>query len=209
MRPSGRFSAFVLAAALCGCATAQDAPPVAAAPAAAAPEAVAPPAAPAAPGLLKNADFEASPNARRDCPPSWWCSMHSDPKSFKFEVATQPHSRGRFLRVSRVKNEPWAIATQTVKAAALKGRRVRLSASVYAEALEGKAGPFILLQGTSGVALSREATLLERGPGWRRATVEIDVAESAELVMLGLRMQGDGWVGFDDVEVVVLPKAGT
>jgi hypothetical protein len=66
--------------------------------------------------------------------------MHSDPKSFKFEVATQSHSPDRFLRVSRVKNEPWAITTQTVKAAALKGRRVRMSASVYAEALEGKAG---------------------------------------------------------------------
>jgi hypothetical protein len=198
MRPAGRISAFLLAAALCGCATAQDAPPVA----------VAPPAAPAAPGLLKNVDFEADPIARRDCPPAWWCSMHSDPKSFKVEVAKESHSRGRFLKVSRVKNEPWAIVTQTVKAAALKGRRLRLSASVYAEALDGKAGPFILLQGRSGVTISRERTLLERGPGWRRASVEIDVGESAEMVMFGLRMQGDGWVGFDDVEVVMLPKAG-
>jgi hypothetical protein len=195
VRPAGRISAFVLAAALYGCATAQDAPPAAPAPS-------------AAPGLLKNVDFEADPVARRDCPASWWCSMHSNPKSFRFELATEPHSRGRFLRVSRVKNEPWAIVTQTVKAAPLKGRRVRMSASVYATALEGKAGPFILLQGASGVTLSRERTLLERGPGWRRATVEIDVAESAEMVMFGLRMQGGGWVGFDDVEVVVLPKAG-
>ena len=39
--------------------------------------------------------------------------------------------------------------------------------------------------------------------------VEIDVPPNAESAEVGLYMEGGGWVGFDDVQVAVVPAAGT
>jgi hypothetical protein len=168
----------------------------------------APPRLAGAPLPVRNADFEADPIPRRDCPPSWGCRMHNDPSSFRFSVATEAGSRGRFLKVTRVKREPWAMATQVVQAAGLKGKRVRMSVAVNAEGLEGGAGSMIIVQGASGRVLGHRQSLLERGPGWRRTSAEIDVPEGAEILEIGLLVEGGGWAGFDDVEVAVLPSAG-
>ena len=183
----------VVAAVAAGCASAP-------------PEPVAARAAPA--GLLKNADFEAAPVPGRGCPPSWGCTAHSNGASYTFELSSDSRSRGRFLKVARVQPEPWALVNQLLPKADLVGSRVRLAVSVHGESLEGSAGPMIVLHGPSGRVLDRRKALLARGPGWRRASVEIDVLPGTERVMVGLVVEGGGWVGFDDVEATVLPKAG-
>lgn len=155
--------------------------------------------------LLRNPGFEADPAPGRECPPFWWCTMHADPTSFHFSVTSEPRSKGRFLKVTRVKNEPWAMVTQTIPAAGLAGRRIRLSASVDAGAFEGKAGPAIILQGAGGRAIDHRQALLEPGPGWRRTNTEIVVAEGTQIVEIALIAEGGGTVGFDDVEVSVSP----
>lgn len=157
---------------------------------------------------LPNGDFEAAALAGRDCPASWWCAMHADVTSFSFAAVTESGSRGRFLKVTRVKAEPWALASQAVPIADVRGKRLRVSASVQTSALEGKAGPVIMMQGSDGRAIGDAKSLLSRGTGWTRAMVEIDVPSNAAIVEVSLYMEGGGWAGFDDVQVAVVPAAG-
>jgi hypothetical protein len=151
------------------------------------------------PGLLKNADFEADPDPSRRCPPSWGCLAHSNAASYTFELASDARSHGRYLKVTRVHPEPWAMANQLLPAAQMAGKRLRISVSVLGEALEGGAGPMVILQGPGGRVLGHRQATLTRGPGWRRASVEIDVVPGTERVECGLLVEGSGWAGFDDV----------
>lgn len=201
MIPVARISAVAMAAGLAGGCAAPPSGQESTGKAASAPAA-------AVVARLSNSDFEADPLPGRACPPSWGCSMHADTTAFAFEVVSDARPKGRYLRITRVKPEPWAMATQAVPGSGLAGRRVRLSVDVLAEALEGGAGPAVVLQGTGGRVLDARQSLVARGPGWRRASAEIEVAAGTERVELGLHMEGGGWVGFDNVELVVLPPAG-
>ncbi|MBL0141259.1 MAG: hypothetical protein IPP91_04140 [Betaproteobacteria bacterium] len=162
----------------------------------------------ATPGLLRNADFEAAPDPWRPCPASWWCTMHNDTTAFAFSLASDPGSQGRYLKVTRIKKEPWAMATQSVPGAGLVGKRLRVSVAVNAEGLDGSAGVVIILHGPGGGVLDDRRSLLTRAPGWRRAGVDIDVPAGTELVEVALILEGGGEVCFDDVEVAVLPPSG-
>lgn len=158
---------------------------------------------------IRNADFGMPPQAGRDCPPAWWCTMHNDVTSFKFSLETDSGARGRYLRITHVIREPWAVATQAVPIAEVKGKRMRVTVLVQAQAVEGKAGPIIMVQGPSGRAIAEAKSLLPRGTGWKKAVVEVDVPSNAESAEVGLYMEGGGWAGFDDVQVAVVPPAGT
>jgi len=158
---------------------------------------------------LKNGDFAAEPVPGRDCPPSWGCAAHVNPRAFSFELASDSRSRGRYLRVTRVQNEPWALVSQWLPATAMVGARVRFSVSVQGEALEGRAGPLIVLQGTAGRELDHRKVLVARSPGWQRVAVEIDVLPGTEAVGFGLTIEGGGSAGFDDIEAILLPRGGS
>ncbi len=213
-RLRGHLVAACVAGIVGGCATGTDPAAQARAPVAAEPA----PQAPAAPGAalagtrlpVRNADFEAEPLPRRNCPPTWWCTMHADPNAYRFRVESDSSGRGRYLEVTRLTPEPWALVTQGVPAAGLAGRRIRLSVLVNAEKLEGSAGPMLIFQGAGGRVIGHEMSLIPRGSGWRRTSTEIDVPAGAELVEIGLKVEGGGTVGFDDVVATVedRPAAG-
>lgn len=160
--------------------------------------------------LARNADFEANPAPGRECPASWWCTMHSDTGSFRFSLASDAQSNGRYLRVTRVRPEPWALVTQVFPATGLAGRRVRVSASVNTEGLDAGAGagPMIMLQAVGGRVLDHRQVTLARGPGWRREVAEIEIVAGTHQVEIALLVEGGGTVGFDDVEAIVLPAGG-
>jgi len=162
----------------------------------------------AGPSLLRNGDFESAPSPGRGCPPSWWCTMHADTDSFNFGLAAGQGSAGRHLRVTRVKPEPWALVTQVIPGAGLVGKRVRMSVAVNAEGRDGAAGPVVILQGVGGRVLGQRRSMLPAGPGWRRASAEIDVVAGTEQVEFGLLVDGAGSVGFDDVEAMVVTPPG-
>jgi len=179
----------VVAAVACGCATTAEAPAVRA----------------GTPGPLRNADFEADPIPGRPCPSSWWCTMHNDVSSFTFALATGSGARGQFVRVTRVKPEPWALVSQSVPVAGLAGKRIRLTVALNAEELDGVAGSTIIVQGAGGRVLGHGRAMVGRAPGWQRASTEIEVPAGAQVLEVGLLMEGAGSVGFDDVDFVVLP----
>lgn len=195
MRPSRAVGAALALAALAGgCASAPVAPQAS------------PPPAQASRNLAANADFEADPSPGRDCPPSWWCTMHADTGSFRFSLARDAGANGRFLQVTRVRAEPWALVTQVFLAAGLEGRRVRVSASVNTERLDegAGAGPMVMLQAPGGRVLGHRQVTLARGQGWRREVAEIEIVPGTHQVEIALLVEGGGTAGFDDVEATIL-----
>ena len=135
--------------------------------------------------------------------------MHSDTGSFRFSLARDAQSNGSYLRVTRVRPEPWALVTQVFPAAGLAGRRVRVSASVNTEGLDAGAGagPMVMLQAVGGRVLGHRQVTLARGPGWRREVAEIEIVAGTHQVEIALLVEGGGTAGFDDVEATILAPA--
>lgn len=158
------------------------------------------------PGPVRNADFEDDPLPGRPCPPSWWCMMHANTKAYDFSLATGDSVRGRYLKVRQVKEEFWAVSMQTIPAAGLAGRLVRLSVAVNTTGLvKGGAGPMLIAQGDGGRVLDQAISLNAPGMGWRRASVELKVPAGTQMVEIGMRMEGGGWAGFDEVQFEIAP----
>lgn len=198
-----RFAAVALASLVAACATTAPAPAPAPAPKAATPQ---PPVAP----VLANAGFEAPFAAGRACPPQWGCSVHADGSSFRFAPETASAAEGKqSLLVERVGKEPWATVTQTFRAQALRGQRVRFSIAVRTQGVDGDgAGPWLLVNGGADV-LEHQVRRVQGTSDWQRQAIEIVIPAQAEYLSIGATLEGGGRAWFDDARLEVLgPAAG-
>jgi hypothetical protein len=151
---------------------------------------------------LRNAGFEASvvPGAR--CPADWACAMHADPNSFRFVLdGAQPAEGKQSLCIERVTHEPWAVASQSVQAEAYRGRRLRFSIAMRAEALGGPgAGPWVLVNGPQGM-LTHDERVEMLGASWQRRSIEFAVPAQATGIEVGATLLGAGRVCIDDARL--------
>lgn len=199
-----RFASVAILFVAAGCATSGLPSPVSASPPAVKPPAPSPVGGKAVALVIENAGFEdAGPEgSSRNCPPRWWCSMHSDPTSFRF-ASVPAEGRGRVLRGEQVKKEPWAMVTQALSAKGLEGRTVRVSVDVDASRMQGGAsdgaGALIRVYAPGGRVVAAEKALQPVGQGWGRPTVEVAVPKGAELIDVGVVMYGGGIADFDNV----------
>lgn len=178
---------------LAGCAS----PPVAQAPATATSAWTVP---------LRNPGFEEPPRAGERCAAHWSCTMHNDVDSFRFTLESQGAASGRqALCVQRVRDEPWALATQALHDPALRGKRLRLSLALRTDgAVQGRgAGPWALVHGERR-PLGHFERLVPATRGWERVSVEFTVAPESILVEMGVTLEGGGRVCIDDVRVELL-----
>lgn len=158
----------------------------------------------AKPFKLRNAAFDDPPEPARNCATGWFCSMHADPKSFRFEVVPA-ESKGNLLKVTRVTPEPWGLARQAIPVESLEGKRLRLSVRVQGEGMQGEAGPMILLKDGSGGTVKEAKGLVKAARGWQRASVEIEIdVPGVRLVEAVLLVEGGGTVLFDDAQLDML-----
>jgi hypothetical protein len=157
---------------------------------------------------LRNAGFESAPRSGERCPEHWGCTMHSDPDSFRFSLDRAAPGEGRqSLCIERVTKEPWALATQAVDAAALRGAKLRFSMAVRVDRAGGPGGgPFLVVHGPTG-NLAHEERLLTRAEGWQRVAVDFSVAPAAQMVEVGATLQGDGRICVDDARLEFIPPA--
>ena len=153
---------------------------------------------------LKNAGFEAAPRKSERCPEAWGCTMHSNPDSFVFRVETPEGAQGsQALCFERVADEPWALATQGVPAAALRGASLRFSIAMRIDRAEGAgAGPWAVVHGPTG-NLAHEERLLKATHGWERVTIDFTVGAMAQMVEVGATLQGGGRVCIDEARLEV------
>jgi hypothetical protein len=155
---------------------------------------------PANPIALRNADFEAPSAADRPCPAGWFCSMHADPHSFRyFHDEARPLHGKRSACVEPITREPWALVSQEVDAALVRGKRVRFSIAVRTDGVQGDgAGPYIMSRAYSGRVTTEGRRLLQGTHGWVRHAVEIEVPSDALGVEFGVALEGTGRVCMDD-----------
>lgn len=154
---------------------------------------------------LPNAGFESAPRAGERCPEHWGCTMHSDPDSFVFRIDIARPAQGKqSLCIERVRNEPWGLATQVVRDAGLRGRRLRFSIALRIDRADGAgAGPWAVVHGPSG-NLVHEERLVTATKGWERVSVEFPVGPTAQMVEVGATLQGAGRACIDDARLEVL-----
>jgi len=201
--------AMLLAFLLAGCAGAPSPAPVAAVSAPPS-RTVALPSqlAPEGPFALKNPSLEMDPREGAACATSWFCTMHKDPKSFRFfaDDAQAPDGK-RGLCIEPSGKEPWALVTQGILDRSLNGARVRFTLAVRLDNVAGQgAGSWVRVQ-RGGGANPVSQNLAKDTPGWQDQSVEVEVPDDAVNVEVGATLRGTGRACFDNARLEVL-RAG-
>ena len=155
--------------------------------------------------VLRNAGFEEPPKAGGRCAEHWSCTMHNDPDAFRFAHEAARAAEGKqALCIERVAPEPWALVTQGVVDPRLRGARLRFSAALRVDRAEGEgAGPWALVHGPHG-NLAHAQRLSKATKGWERIAVEFPVAAAAQLVEVGVTLEGGGRACVDDARLEIL-----
>jgi hypothetical protein len=158
---------------------------------------------------LVNADFEADFPAGSNCPSGWGCVMHADPYSFRFYLdETAPRSGKRSLCIEPIKQEPWAVANQTLTDKTWQGARIQFSVDVWSEATGANedhgGGPYVTVYGGSGQVLATAKNVIKGPPGWRRLQAEITAPANGVVLEFGVAIVGPGRVCADDARLEIL-----
>ena len=155
---------------------------------------------------LRNAGFEDAARERERCAPHWSCTMHNDSTAFRFTLEGRDPASGRqALCVQRLKDEPWALATQSLQDPALRGKHLRLSLAVRTDgAVQGRgAGPWALVHGAQR-PVGHHERLVASTAGWERVAVDFTVPPDALMVEIGATLEGGGRACLDDVRLEIL-----
>lgn len=157
---------------------------------------------------LKNAGFESAARADGSCAEHWSCTMHADPGAYRFGVdVSQPAEGKQAFCVERVTNEPWALVTQGLQDPKLRGTRLRFTASVRVERTDGGgAGPWALVHGPQG-NLAHVQKLVQGTQGWQRLAIDFPVGQTAQILEVGMTLEGGGRACIDDARLEILPPA--
>lgn len=197
---AGRVVSSLLALAAAACAAPGEVPVARYGAAAVAPNVAVP-----GPVVLRNPGFELDARAGARCATGWNCTMHADPKSFRFFAEDAGASEGRrSFCVEPVTKEPWALVTQGVPHTALRGARVRFSIAVRLTDATGTAGPWAQVRGGTGGRPHTQQKLVRQAAGWETHAVEIDVPSDAVTLEVGAMLRGSGRACFDDARLEVL-----
>lgn len=154
--------------------------------------------------LLQNPGFESGDPALAP----WTMAAHADSESFLFELDTGVARQGSAsLRVRRVKDEPFASATQHLRSKAVGHRKLRFSAWIKGDGLASEVYPHAAFFGY-GAQLG-----LVDGQGrgqsgsfdWTRLELDFELPEHADRFEVGITTTGDGTLWIDDAELVALP----
>lgn len=156
---------------------------------------------------LRNPSFEADPRAGANCANGWSCTMHADPKSFRFYGADTGSEGRRSFCMEPLTKEPWGLLTQATSEAPLRGARLRFSIAVRAEVSGRGAGPWVQVRVPGMPALQTHMKLVQKADGWDVHAVEFEVPMNAITVEVGAMLHGRGRACFDDARLEVLRPA--
>ena len=201
--------AVLLSCLLAGCAAAPAPAPVA--PVSAPPSrTVAVPAqlAPEGPFALKNPSFEMDEREGATCATSWFCTMHKDPRSFRFFADdTQASDGKRSFCIEPTGRESFALVTQGILGRTLNGARVRFTLSVRLDNVGGQgAGTWARVNRVRGGNPVTQ-NLAKDTRGWQDQSIEFEVPADAVNVEVGATLRGSGRACFDNARLEVLRAA--
>ncbi|HUP96374.1 MAG TPA: hypothetical protein VM073_00450 [Usitatibacter sp.] len=157
---------------------------------------------------LRNPSFEADSRADSPCATGWSCTMHADPKSFRFFSEETGKEGRRSFCMEPLTKEPWGLLTQGTREAPLRGARLRFSIAVRATAVSGRgAGPWVQVRVSGMPALQTHSKLVQKAESWEVHAVEFEVPSNAITVEVGAMLHGRGRACFDDARLEVLRPA--
>ncbi|MFO1283721.1 MAG: hypothetical protein U1F51_14885 [Burkholderiales bacterium] len=165
----------------------------------------------AAPVPIVNADFE-STKAGASGLDGWSTYQHTGPESYDFALDSGEKKDGtQSLRIANIGPEPFGALKQTISAAGLTGKKLKLSAWVKTSAIPdaGKRGGAALtltaLRGSAVVATETMRKRELRGTtDWTRHSIELSIPPNAVTIDFGATLLGPGkmWVDGFALETV-------
>ena len=159
---------------------------------------------------VANPGFEEAPAPDAHCAPRWDCTMHANPHAFRFFTdRAHPAAGAASFCLEPASKEPWGMVSQgRFDMEGLRGARIRYSAQVRLDAVEGHgAGLFLIAQGGSGNVVGSEERMETGSHGWARSSLELDVPANAFVLEFGLALTGTGRACIDEVRLEVLRPA--
>ena len=148
------------------------------------------------------------PEIKYSLPPSW--SVDGDARD-RYEIGVDHSTRysgtaSAFIRATQPSPTGFAGITQGIGVAAYRGRRVRLSAYVKAERVNGHAGLWMRVDG-AGYALNFDnmsSRSINGTADWKRYQVVLDIPEESFALFFGVLLHGDGQVWADDFDLEIV-----
>jgi erythromycin esterase len=161
---------------------------------------------------LRNGGMEDGPPGE---PPAGWVQQGDRPKArapYQVLAITDHPREGKRCAVIARETSPWprgdASLTQTIDAAPLRGKRVRLRAALRAEVngVGNEAHLFAQVDGpgrrTLAVMSTFDRPIVDRA--WRVYDVEVDVPQEAASLTVGAALSGNGKAFVDEVSLAVV-----
>jgi hypothetical protein len=151
-----------------------------------------------------------------DVPVGWDWSGNRRVHTYRIKLTDErTPSAGRSVRIARTL-APWRWGAgrleQVVSAEGWRGKRLRFSGAVRAEARDPGSGAQLFIavrlappEGTAWMMPAAAVGMLERpvqSPRWARHAAEIHVPDTAAAIVIGLVLAGNGAGWFGDLELV-------
>ena len=161
----------------------------------------------AEPPLLKNGDFERGEAGQ--APPDWTHPASTDAAGYRVALRPdQPHDGKASARLWREASAPagpnvFGSLAQRPDVAALRGHRFRYSAAVRVEPGSGPVGLWARVDGADGkpAFFDNMGDRPIRGANWAVYVIEGHVPPDAQVLLVGLLLQGDGAAWIDTAKL--------
>jgi hypothetical protein len=133
--------------------------------------------------------------------PRGWFMAGTNPGGYATGVDAQSHSV--FLKSVKPKPNTFGTLMQSFKASDYVGKRIRFSASVKSEAVEGWAGLWMRVDGKGrSVAFDNMQTRPIKGTtGWQDYAVVLDAPAEAQGISFGILLNGSGGVSMSGLKL--------
>ncbi|HJQ98139.1 MAG TPA: hypothetical protein VJ826_07465 [Candidatus Polarisedimenticolaceae bacterium] len=137
--------------------------------------------------------------------PKGWFMAGSDPTDY---IAALDQGRGAFIASKDGSPRGFGTMMQTFGADTYRGKRVRMTADVRAEDIEGWAGLWMRVDGSGSSSLSfdnMQNRPIKGTSGWQKYEIVLDVPEGSTNIAFGILLAGKGTAHVDDFGFEVVP----
>jgi hypothetical protein len=146
--------------------------------------------------------------------PTGWTKAGDQPEDYEMIVDTAVQHGGKAsarIRSITDKTQGFGTMMQTTKADAYRGKRIRLSAFIETEDIQGKpednwAGLWMRIDGPDGILAfdNMQDRALWGSQAWKTHSVVLDVSDKATTVNFGVLLAGRGSLWIDDVRLEIV-----
>jgi hypothetical protein len=152
-------------------------------------------------------------SAPADQPPEGWFLAGSHPQNYSAGTTSSVSQEGKasaYLASGTPPPDGFGTLMQSFGADSYRGRRLRMTGFVKAEAVDGWAGLWMRVDGPQQPSLGFD-NMQDRpikGTGdWQRCDVVLDVPQESTQIAFGILLHGGGKVYLDNVSFEVVPSS--